>query len=114
MSNVIASMGQVAKESMDLYYGDLVHDGLCLQKYGLDRNYLWMIRSAGTHIVCLDRLDISDNDPELFDTLIGQNERFFLMGKIGTGADYFQEIDAAHAYRVLMNCTVNLLEVDHV
>lgn len=104
------AMGRIAREQMSAYQGDLIHDGTTIQRHGLDRNYLWAIRSTGTYICCLDDLGTDDYNLLLFDEITRSNERFFLVGKFYLDGEYLQEIDASEAYKILIDRTVNLME----
>jgi hypothetical protein len=94
-------MGQVVRDTMEMYHGDLVRDGMFIQRHGRNEDYLWMVRATGTHIFCLSCPELSYLDWKAVQQLVSMNGRFFLLGRIDYDEEYFVEITKEEAKKKL-------------
>ncbi len=54
MPNPIAEMGRVAGNHMTNFHGDLIHDGIAIQRNGDEGPFLWLLRETGTDLFVLN------------------------------------------------------------
>lgn len=106
--SAIYEMGRVIREEIELYHGDCVRDGMALSNYGKEKSFLWLVRSTGTHIFCLDELEADGFDEQTAKQLIEMNKRYFLVAGIDCEHEKFAELPSVEAYHLL---TSNNMEV---
>jgi hypothetical protein len=84
-------MGEVARDTIQLYLGDIIHDGLVISEKGLYSNYLWIVRKTGTSIAIIDGMN---KKRWHFLKFVSETSghRFFLIGNVTSYAGYLQEI----------------------
>ena len=100
MSTVISKMGDVSKEILELYHSDLIQDGMYIEASGEGHDFIWMIREAGTDIVDLNKLGIKVIR-NLIEDRINMNKRIFLLGRLDTEEEYFDEISKDEANKFM-------------
>jgi len=98
MSTVVSKMGDVAKEILELYYSDLIQDGMYIGISGEEHDFIWMVREAGTDIVDLNKLPIKIIR-NLIEDRINMNKRIFLLGRLNTEEEYFIELTRSPGYK---------------
>lgn len=63
-NQIFAEMGSIAQKRLKGYFGDLMHDGVYLEKYRNHTCFLWVVRECGTHLVALNEyLQTRSNTP---------------------------------------------------
>ena len=91
MSTTLAKMGDVAKETVGMYFSDLIQDGMFIEASGQGSDFLWMVRDGGTDIVDLSKLKIKVIR-DMLELFMERNKRIFLLGRLDTEEEYFQEL----------------------
>jgi hypothetical protein len=107
--SAIFEMGRVIREEVELYHGDCLRDGMALANYGKEKAFLWLVRSTGTHIFCLNELEAEGFDEQTAKQLIEMNRRYFLIAAIDSDEEKFAELASVEAYHLL---TANNREVE--
>lgn len=92
MATPIYTMGEIGREIISCYIGDLIHDGIVISERGLYSNYLWIVRSTGTSIACIDGMNNKRWDFLDFVSSEKSDHRFFLIGDVTNYSGYIQEI----------------------
>ena len=100
MSTTVVKMGDVAKETLELYFSDLIQDGMYIEASGEDKDFIWMVREAGTDILDLSKLGIRILR-RFLEPRLESNKRFFLMGRLDTEEEYFIELSRGEAEELM-------------
>jgi len=77
MGNPIAKMGRAAGSHMTNFHGDLIRDGMAIQRHGDEGPFLWLLRETGTDLFILNVMD--GMLAEASNTVVGRADQCFLI-----------------------------------
>ena len=103
--SLIGKMQDMIRDTIQSYYTDLLHDGMIMEKHGMTKTYLWMVRDTGTHLICLTDMKQAERNEKYFRQLVNSNERFLFFSGYGTEQEQHMELTPEKAYNLLMNQT---------